>query len=203
MAGIAIVIMGLMIPVCVYGYFGGVRWNPLDQPVLLSSGSAKQTFRVNYTARYFAKIGFDSGAIPHDRLLCLTGIRGFSRVIAPECKVSDAVLDFSWDLSLGETTIQSGHYDQANSGGGSSPEFVHADFVYFDGTRGEVYTLTIHHISPKAQVLDVANPRLLVSVNPVNYESAVVWKKFSWIATIVLVFIGAFIIVLSKRSLQR
>jgi hypothetical protein len=117
--------------------------------------------------------------------------------------VSDAVLDFSWDLSRGKTTIQSGRYDQTNSGGGSSPEFVHADFVHFDGTRGEVYTLTIHQISPSAQVLDAANPRLLVSVNPVNYESAVVWEKFSWIITIVLALIGAFVIVLSKRNLQR
>jgi hypothetical protein len=117
--------------------------------------------------------------------------------------VSDAVLDFSWDLSRGETTIQSGRYDQANSGGGSSPQFVHADFAYFDGTRGEVYTLTIHQISPSAQVLGAANPRLLVSVNPVNYESAAVWEKLSWIITIVLALIGAFVIVLSKRSLQR
>lgn len=124
-------IIGLALPLCVYGYFKTIKWVPLDRPISIAPATLQETFRTDYKARYSAAIGFDRHSIPGDKVLCLVGMN------TGTCAPSDAVLEFSWQLSRGKRLIQSGSYNQSNGGGGFTADNVYAEFAYFDARRGE------------------------------------------------------------------
>lgn len=160
--GVALLAVSLVIPACIYGYFTSIDWCPANRPISLRQGRIESAFKVNYTARYFADINLQTGALSPETVQCLTGVTGFS----PEPKCTEKpILSFKWQLLHDGRAVSSGHYEENE--GGMSPSSVEADIAHFDAKRGESYTLVVD-VDSDASRLDVARPTLVVSANSVN-----------------------------------
>src|SRR5439155_16256732 len=145
----------------------------------------EQKFKNKYTARYFADIEFQTGAISQEAVQCLTGVTGFS----PEPKCTEKpILSFSWRLLRDDKAVLSGRYGQ-NSGGSMSASTVGAGFAYFDANRGDKYTLVVD-VDSDASRLDITRPTLYVEANSVNLEFAMLLEGLSRVSAVVLGFIG-------------
>lgn len=192
--------VAVLIPASIYGYFESIDWCPVHRPVSLHSGRIEQTFKVNYTARYFADFEFQTGTLSPDTVQCLTGVTDFSP--KPKCNESEKpILSFSWRLLRGGKEVSSGRYGE-DRGGGISASTVEADFADFEAKRGDRYTLVVD-VDSDATRLDVASPTLYVTVNPVNLESAMVLEGFSRIAAVALWLVGLACFLLGIRWQRR
>jgi len=184
--GVALLLVAVLIPAGVYGYFNSIDWSPVRRPISLRRGRIEQSFRVNYTARYFAEIEFQTGAMSSDAVQCLTSVKGFSPV--PKC-TEKPILNFHWQLLHDGKTVSSGRYEEDSKGGSMSASTVGADVAYFDAKRGDRYTLVID-VDSDATRLDVTNPTLYVDVNSVNLEFALVLEGLSRVSAGALGLVG-------------
>lgn len=207
--GIFLIVLGLVIPTSVYIYFYEfVNWNPLNTPVQIQQGTTvHKTFKVNYTARYFADLIFTSNnSIPIEKIECLTGLTGlFSPHIWPEpdCSKDPRLLHFRWELKKRDgNLISQGTYGDARGSGGLSRDEADVGFAYFDAKRGDSFDLLLN-FDKDASALNVANPVLCVSANSVNLESAMVLEGISPILGLVLIAAGVVIVVLGRSRNSR
>lgn len=107
--GLAVVVIGLLIPLSVWGYYGWfVNWTPVRRSVPSLSGDIEQRFRVNYTSTYSGRLEFTNHSIPSERLECFIGLEGFALV--PDCRDQPTVLHFSWKVFQDGRVVDSGTY---------------------------------------------------------------------------------------------
>lgn len=198
--GVLLLMVAVLIPASIYGYFESIDWCPVHRPVSLHPGRIEQTFKVNYTARYFADIEFKTCTLSPDTVQCLTGVTEFPSA-EPKCNGSEKpILNFSWRLLRGGKKVSAGRYGE-DKGGSVSPSTVEADFADFDAKRGDRYTLVVD-VDSDATKLDVASPTLYVTVNPVNLESAMVLEGLSRVAAAALGLVGLACVLLAIRWQQ-
>jgi hypothetical protein len=193
--GACLLLAAALIPACVYGYSKSINWNPVELPISLRAGHIEQSFRVNYTARYFADIEFQVGSLSQQQLQCLTGITGFSP--KPACS-EKSVLNFKWQLFRNGSEISSGRYT-GHEGASLSYDSVGAGFTYFDAQRGEKYKLVVD-VDSGAQQLDAARPTLYVCVNSVNLEFVMVMQGLAKLFSMPLALLGLGLLISGLRS---
>jgi hypothetical protein len=191
-AGAALIFFPLLILLAIYVRFWSMNWGPVRAPISLRPGGIRQSFMINSTARYFIDIELQTGALSQQSIRCLTGVPGFHG--DPACP-EQRILNFNWRLIRGGEIVSFGTYD---GGGGTSVSTDDADVGYFDGKRGEKYDLVLNVISD-ASKLDVAQPTLSVSINPVNVESALVMEGLSRVVVVVLGVAGMILLALGVR----
>lgn len=189
-SGVVLILLAVLMLLAVYGYFESIEWRPVDKAITLQPGMIELTFTVNYTGRYFVDIEFNNGPLSQETIQCLTGVTAFSP--RPQC-TDKPILDLNLRLNRDGKTIVSNRYAD-DRGGGVTNSTVEAELGYFDAKRGGKYTLIVE-VKSDASRLDATKPTLLVSLNSVNLESALVLEGLSRFAAAVLGIPGLILLV--------
>jgi hypothetical protein len=162
--GLTIIGAGLL-PIIVFSIWSTtLNVVPIEKPISLSVGHVRQSFTLNFTARYTMNIEVER-KLPYETLRCLLGVHDYS----PEgqCRNIPAVLRFEWTLAQDGKIVQAGS-SASDIGGYTTTTTVGNHFASFEGKQGH-YTLDMD-ILQDGSALSVANPKLRIGVVESVYE---------------------------------
>src|SRR5947208_10625740 len=112
--GLAIVVIGLLVPISTFVWIERITGTPVDEKIALTPGHLERRFTLNHTAYYVMDIQSEK-KLPFKTLQCLLGLHDWLSKPA-NCADTPAVLKFTWRLSSGGKTLQQG--SNANMIGG-------------------------------------------------------------------------------------
>jgi hypothetical protein len=182
-AGLALMLIGVLLPTLAYLYFKTRSLIPVDQSITLAPGTINREFAVNAKARYILGIEFQP-TLSRSTIHCMIGIY-YSE--ATDCSGQVSVVDFDWAIRKNGDLIEHGHSTQHSNADQS--DVVEAQYSGFDLSPGK-YQIVLD-VLKDASALAVTNPRLKVRVMSDYYEGAAFMQLFALIGGTIIVCIGA------------
>jgi len=167
-------------------------WCPVTTPISLAKGNKVRTeeFKINLGTTYRIQIEV-ANKLPAETLACLLG----NESSRPSQTCTVPALNVAWILSSGGKIVSQGSSTETDGDSASSSTSTHRTIGYFNAEKGKSYRLEINVLGDTG-TLDVAAPRLTVSVGGGDVESIMVASGFIGLICIAAGVMGAFLVVL-------
>ena len=192
--GIALITAGIALTAGRIAWSQSRTYVPVDMPVSLSVGHVRTSdFKLNLRKLYLIEIEARK-ALPFDALNCMLGIKG---VISDKCENVPSVLEASWSLSNAGAVVVSGSSTN-NRGGDWTNHTIARQLGSFVAEPGRLYRLDVD-VSTDGSSLNQTNPHLKIAVHPQYYEESALWDIPFFLASVVLVVLGATILWKGRR----
>lgn len=176
--GLALVLVGILLPTATDVYYATRDPIPVDVPVSLVPGTIHKSFLVNYPGRYRLSLEFEP-KIPRETIHCMLGI--YYQETSTNCSDTPRIVGFHWTLRRSGEIVRTG--DSILHDNTDQHDTVEADYAGFELTKGN-YEIELN-VSKDASALAVTNPHLRVEA--ATYREA---EAFS-LLLLVLVGIGS------------
>jgi hypothetical protein len=196
--GVVVIVIGLAL----YGgwlFWSETRtWIPVSMPVSLKAGHVRtREFKVNLKSVYIVEIEVER-KIAYETLNCLLGV-GHSH--SGGCENTPSVVNVSWVLSSEGAVVALGSTIESK-GGSSTNNTISRQIGSFQSEKGRRYTLDINVLADGSSLAG-GNPRLIVGVHPMYYESVAFAGISVLLVTVILIVIGTIMLVASTLRERR